>query len=97
MLILIFFNVQYLQNVFLILKTGLNHSMVTITLRHIRTGKYKIPPLQQNFLFPHWGGIPSYPLMTHSIQISRKQDGHNIYVTMKKKISSQQFISQSIN
>ena len=69
MLILIFFNVQYLQNVFLNFYKGLNHSMVKIT-RHIPTGKCKIPPLQQNFIFPHWGEIPSYPLMTHSIQIS---------------------------
>ena len=68
MLILIFFNVQYLQNIFLSFYKGLSHSMVKIT-RHIPTGKYKIPPLQQNFIFPHWGEIPSYPLMTHSIQI----------------------------
>ena len=137
-LILIFFNVQYLQNVFLSFYKDFSHSMVKIT-RHIPTGKYKIPPLQQNFIFPHWGEIPSYPLMTHSIQISycvkslqilsfsgpyfpvfrlnteiygvnfrikseyrkirtrktpyldifhavsQKQDGHNIYLTMKKK------------
>ena len=60
--------------------------MVKITPRHIPTGKYKISSLQQNFPFPQWRGIHANPLMRHSIQISQKQDGYNVYVTKKKSL-----------
>ena len=66
MLILIFFQWSIFTECFLSFYKGLNHSMVKITSRHSPTGNYKIPPLQQNFLFPHWEGIPSYPLMKYS-------------------------------